>query len=193
MGTGLGLNLAAALAECDGTPLDVLTLESDPEVLRAALDLPLGPEPAVPHQRVCRASLAAALAEPGCAVPFGAGSLRLLLGDGQRTLADQPRDLRFDAVFLDPFSPARGRALWERAFLAEVAVRMTDRALLSTYCASLAVRIELVHAGLSVGRGPPVGTKTSGTLACRATSRRSLPPLEPRTERRLASRVARSG
>lgn len=192
VGTGLGLNLAAALAECGAVPLDVVTLELDAQVLRAALELPLGPESAAPHQRVCRTSLGLALATPGQVVPFGSGSLRLLLGDALQTLAGQPRGELFDAVFLDPFSPARGRALWERGFLADVAARMTAEALLSTYTASLTVRVELVHAGLDVGRGPRVGTKGSGTLARRMGGLRTMPPLEPRTQRRLAARVART-
>ena len=195
VGTGLGLNLAAALAECGDVPLEVVTLESDPRVVRAGLELPCGPADAAPFQLACRQSLAAALAAPGRAVPLGAGRVRLLLGDGCATLAELPARPQFDAVFLDPFSPARGRGLWEREFLSLVAARMQPAALLSTYTSSLTVRVELARAGLAVGRGPRVGTKGSGTLASlpRGSGGEALPALDPRTQRRLDARVARSG
>ena len=192
IGTGLGLNLAAALAECGDSPLEVVTLESDPRVLRAALEVPYGPDDAAPYQERVRVGLAAAIAAVvsggHTAVPLGAGSLRLLLGDARETVASLPREPAFDAVFLDPFSPARGRALWEQGFLREIAGRMTPEAVLSTYTASLTVRVELARAGLEVGRGPRVGTKGSGTLASHAGA---LPALDARTRRRLDTRLAR--
>jgi uncharacterized protein len=207
VGTGLGWNLAAALDAVGATPLHVVTLELDPGSIRAGLALAergdLGsPELVARHAPVARA-LGEALDRVGPSgqlgsclqpvpVPFGVGgSLRLLLGDGRRTLPAVAGP--FDAVFLDPFAPAQDPPLWHADFLAQIARRMAPGGLLSTYSASLTVRARLAGAGLRVGRGPRVGGKAQGTLATPdvATPYPELPALDPRTARKLARRLAR--
>jgi tRNA U34 5-methylaminomethyl-2-thiouridine-forming methyltransferase MnmC len=192
VGTGLGLNLAAALAalEPSEVPLRALTLEIDPEVIERGLalyeraELARGPwEPW--HARVRRA-LRAALVRPGESVELERGGvLELRLGDARSTLAAGP-PASFDAVFLDPFSPARAAALWEEGFLREVARRLAGPGWLSTYSASFRVRLALARAGLRVGRGPRVGAKGEGTLA---SPERVPPELPPRVARRLERRL----
>ena len=137
------------------------------------------------HARV-RSALRAALARPGRGVDLGRGGvLELRLGDARSTLLGGAR-AAFDAVFLDPFSPARACELWEESFLAEVARRMEREGWLSTYSAAVRVRLALARAGLRVGRGPRVGAKGEGTLA----SPGGTPPaLAPRLARRLARQV----
>ncbi|TDJ79701.1 MAG: hypothetical protein E2O39_00460 [Planctomycetota bacterium] len=202
VGTGLGLTIAAALDALEGTGvrLDVVTLERDTSVLTAAARI--GREAirggAAPTADLDRSwalvldTLARALAagpDPA-SEPLGAdrGRLRLLLGDGRETIQRLPARPTFDAVFLDPFSPAADPPLWEREFLAAVAVRMAPGSWLSTYCASLEVRARLVLAGLRVGPGGMVGAKREGTLASP-----DLDPgaFQPRVARKLARRVER--
>lgn len=200
VGTGLGLNLDAALATLtneDDRPvarLDAVTLERDPGVIRAALALA---QPAA-DARAARASdrVRRALARGLLEAPVDwdddlpRGELRLLLGDARETLLGIPEGPRFDAVFLDPFSPAREPELWEPAFLASIARRMAPGSLLSTYSAAFAVRLALARAGLVVGRGPAYGRKTEGTLA---SPDRALPPLEARVVGRLRRELASRG
>jgi tRNA U34 5-methylaminomethyl-2-thiouridine-forming methyltransferase MnmC len=201
IGTGLGLNLAAALEalESSGVALEAVTLELDSSVPRAAIELARGRAqgPWLDwHAPVLRA-LATALDAPGRVVPIArgtasVGNLRLVLGDARETLPALEPALEmeeFDAVFLDPFSPRVDPSLWEEPFLREVARRMAPLSRLSTYSSSFAVRLALARAGLCVGKGPRVGAKSSGTLACRGCE---PPPLEPRAARRLARR-AREG
>jgi len=192
IGTGLGLNLAAALEALSGTNagLHAVTLERDPDVLRAAIELAEWPGDVEAHYAPVRAALARCLASrasPACADLGTRGSLTLLAGDARVELRSWSAGARFDAVFLDPFAPSVEGALWTAEFLAEVAERMRPHAVLSTYSASLAVRVALASAGLAVGRGPRVGLKSAGTLASFATA---LPALEARTVRRLARRAA---
>ncbi len=200
VGTGLGLNLAAALAALapGRAPLHVLTLELDPDVVARGLALYARAELAHgPWERwhaPVRAALAEALTRPGEEVSLGAsGRLVLGVGDARATLAAASTGLAagaFDAVFLDPFSPRRAGELWEEPFLAELARRMAPGAWLSTYSASFRVRLGLARAGLRVGRGPRVGAKGEGTLA----SPDSEPPaLAPRIARRLARRAVAGG
>ncbi|MCZ6598972.1 MAG: MnmC family methyltransferase [Planctomycetota bacterium] len=174
VGTGLGLNLAAALAalEGTGTRLIVVSLERDRSVIEAAFGLDAGPGERwhAPVRVALRAALPGGLAEtPGgrAKVELGAagGELRLLLGDARATLPRLELAPRFDAVFLDPFSPRVEPELWEAGFLVEIARRMAPGSLLSTFSAATRVRVALAGAGLAVARGPRVGTKAEGTLA----------------------------
>lgn len=209
VGTGLGLNVAAALraARGGGGRLEVDTFEARPDVLRAAVETraaragltgltggaeAAGPEPW--HARVCAALAEALEAEdPAAGVGLGPGGsgglLRLHLGDARERIEDLPPGARCDAVFLDPFSPAVEPGLWEGAFLAALASRMAAGAILSTYTSSLEVRARLVRAGLACGPGPRVGTKSGGTVAVRGAA----PPraFDGRTARKLARRVER--
>ena len=195
LGTGLGLNLAAALAAVEGAGgrLAAVSLELDPEVLAAGLALYERPELAhgpwaEPHAEVRRA-LRSALAGAGRAT-LGQGTLELRLGDARTTLGDSPRACA--AVFLDPFSPGRAGELWEPGFLARVAAWLAPGGWLSTYSAAFRVRLALAAAGLQVGRGPRVGTKGEGTLARRDAP---VPPLPARVSARLGRRLqlARTG
>ena len=194
VGTGLGLNLAAALEACTAANLvlEVVALE----VARAPLDLAVqDPEPVAGEaHRAVAAALAEALAlrgegAPEATVPLGErGSLRLLLGDARATLEGLDPAWRCDAVFLDPFAPGEDPALWEPAFLRLVAERMDPGARLATYCAAVAPRVALHAAGLHVGRLGRVGDKSEGTVASRGAA--DLEPLPPRLARRLERRAA---
>lgn len=208
VGTGLGLNLAAALEALDGTDvaLAAVSLEHDTSVIAAVLELhDRLSEPskhALPaelerwHAPVRQALAATLLELPRLAsatglsearVPLAGGSLRLVVGDARSTLASLSDEVAFDAVFLDPFSPAVDPPLWEFTFLSEVARRMCTGSWLSTYTSSLAVRARLLAAGLSVGPGGRVGTKACGTLATRGNQ---VSEFDPRTARRLQTRAA---
>ena len=194
VGTGLGLNIAAALEALagSGVALRVATFEAERGVIEAGialygrLEVRVGPW--TPHVDVVRRALGAALALPGGdagerGVPLGeAGSLRLFLGDARREIDRLAPGFAADAVFLDPFSPGTDGALWEPGFLAAVAARMGPGSMLSTYSAAFAVRLGLARAGLRVGQGPRVGDKAEGTLA---SPDRWPPPLPPKVVRRL--------
>lgn len=197
VGTGLGLNVAAALEAVEGASagvhLDVVTIEVDRAVLEAALELParaaLAPELERWHAPVRRAlglALEAALVLPGSAVPLGArGRLRLWLDDASTAIDTIPASQRFDAVFLDPFSRRADERLWSPSFLRRLAGRVAPGGWLSTYTSSFRVRAALYAAGLRVGPGPLVGAKHDGTLA---SPDLDPGPLEPRLARRLERR-----
>ena len=186
VGTGLGLNLAAALEALAGTAasLDVVTLEADRAVIGAGLALEEPPE-VLRWLAPVRTALRACL-DGSATAPLVAGTLRLVLGDARATLPALDPDLRFDAVFLDPFSPRVEPDLWHPAFLAAIASRMAPGSLLSTYSAATAVRAGLVSAGLRVGPGLRVGTKSAGTLA---SPDHPLPAFDERARRRIERRA----
>jgi len=196
--TGLGWNLAAGLEALDGTgcSLHAVALESDVRILARAVGLArLGRGAgANPWWELVADALERALARPSATTSIafaGArGSLRLLLGDARATLAhlaDSEPGSRFDAVFLDPFSPAADPTLWEWPFLNRISECMAPRALLVTYCAASRVRLGLARAGLRVGRGPGLGAKAEGTVA---SHERDLPALPARAAANLARALA---
>ena len=206
VGTGTGLNLAAALEALApaGVPLVVHALECSRGVLERSLALTW--PAATPWHGQVQEALAAALdqgaeARAARGVPLGdGGRLHLCLGDGRAELPRLDPGVRFDAVHLDPFAPAEAPELWEAEFLAQVARRMDPGARLVTYSASLEVRARLALAGLVVGRLGKVGAKAEGTAAERPRDpgrpgepgpAGPLEPLVPRTARKLARRVER--
>jgi len=190
IGTGLGLNLAAALEALDGTgvALEATSLERDADLLAHVAAVPREPADLERRHAPVRSALAAALARRDTeSVPLANGRLRLVPGDARTSLAALPSAARFDAVFLDPFSPRVEPDLWSRGFLAAVACRMAPGSRLSTYSAATEVRLGLIAAGLRVGLGAAVGEKREGTVA---SPDLALPPFDPRTARRLEARSA---
>lgn len=206
VGTGLGLNLTAALHELRGTgaALDVLSLELERGVVRAALELDEGGPFHHPELATTRAAVrgllrralersggSSALADLGdraAPLTLGAHRIRIVFGDARETLAVEPEPQVFDAVFFDPFSPKVAPQCWTGEFLALVAARMGPRSVLSTYSSAVRVRTTLLELGLAVGVGPRVGTKASGTLAAKGLD---VPALDARTARKLHQRLAR--
>ena len=191
------MNLAAALEACEarGLELDATSLEIDATVLRAALELfrrePLS-SPA--HRRVLEtlevllAAGEAGQSQTSIAIAGGgAHRLEFVLGDARTTLGELDPKQRFDAVFLDPFSPRVDPPLWDEVFLSELARRMDCGARLSTYTVAFKVRMALARAGLAVGSGPRVGRKAAGTVAARDGA---VPPLDERTRHRLDRALA---
>jgi len=171
VGTGIGLNLAAAYRATDGR-LEAVSFEHDPRVIEAGLALEQPPE------------IERWLAPVREALRSGTSFVRLVVGDAREGVAEI--EGAFDAVFLDPFSPRVEPDLWDPKFLLEIAKRMAAGSLLSTYSASLAVRAALAAAGLRVGPGARVGTKASGTLASPDVD---LPAFDERTRRRVERRA----
>jgi len=201
IGTGLGLNLAAALesvrrVRSTRCRLEIVTLELDRSVIEAAFALEARERAVLTPELASNWSAALALLRDALLDPAGRAegdaslgfelALELRLGDARETLP-RLRAAAFDAVFLDAFSPRVEPELWAPNFLAQVAERMAPRSLLSTYSAALAVRVGLRAAGLQVGLGARVGTKAAGTLA---SPDLALEPLPPRLERRVARRAA---
>lgn len=206
VGSGMGTNLAAALAalESSACALEAVGLESDVEVLRTTTQMfeELDPGPGARFQRTIHAAFRQLLLEHDTLgeecessaespQPFHvlgpvelphAGNLSILLGDGRLALPAWEPSWRCDGVFLDPFSHSSDATLWEPAFLHHLAQRMAPGSWLSTYSAAYRVREGLAQAGLRVGQGARLGAKAEGTLA---SPDGSPPALPDRIRRRL--------
>ncbi|QDU67179.1 MnmC family methyltransferase [Engelhardtia mirabilis] len=169
VGSGLGLNLAAALeaVEGHGARLQAVGLELDRRALECAAAM--GPDPEPGFERAwsaVRLAFVAALEGRGGVLGFGArSSIELHLGDAAAALAGDRFPGPFDAIFLDGYAPALGGALWDPPFLAALAERLAPHGRLATYTASARVRAGMLAAGLALGLPERVGRKGAGTLA----------------------------
>lgn len=73
----------------------------------------------------------------------------------------------YDAVFLDPFSPAKCPELYSVDFFTKLMEYLTPTALILTYTAASPVRAGMVEAGMHIGEGPRVH-RSGGTIASRS-------------------------
>lgn len=91
-----------------------------------------------------------------CTVVEFAPEVTLNLHWGDAT-TDIPSPCKFDAVYLDAFSPDNNPECWTEAFFEYLRPRMAPHAKLSTYCAKGSVRRALMAAGFMVNKlpGPP--------------------------------------
>lgn len=97
-------------------------------------------------------------------VEFENFTLQILFGDARDSL-HKISGLKFDAVFQDPFSPAKNPELWTVEYFRLLSGLMNEDAILTTYSSAGHIRMAMIEAGFIVGKGPSVGQKREGTLA----------------------------
>lgn len=81
---------------------------------------------------------------------------------------------RLDAIYFDAFAPEKQPEMWDKSIFLKLFDRMTDGAVLTTYCAKGIIRRMLAETGFLVERlpGPPNGKRE----ILRATKLGSLKP-----------------
>lgn len=155
---GLGYNSAAAIdaaMETNGNAeIDIVGLENDERVFGMIKEL--SPE------LKCY-SLLKKLDASNLKLQAPNINLKIILGDARETI--KQLNGKFDAVFLDPFSPKKCPALWTDEFIAEISGLMEKGAVVATYSYARAVRDSLKKAGLDVRDGPIVGRRSPSTYA----------------------------
>lgn len=96
---------------------------------------------------------------------FEGGRVRLLLAYGDIAQVLRELRLRFDALYLDGFAPAKNPAMWEPRVVQAVARRAAPGATAATWSVARGVRDALVSAGFEVHTQPGVGGKREITTA----------------------------
>ncbi len=81
--------------------------------------------------------------------------IRALIGDAVNTISRI--STKFDAVFLDPFSPQRNSELLSPDFLSKISLRMKKKARLATIIKAGKLKDSLKDAGLKIVAGTPEG------------------------------------
>ncbi len=73
---------------------------------------------------------------------------------------------KYDAVFLDPFSPSKCPELYTLEFFIKLKNLLPDDGIILTYTSAAPVRSAMVQAGLHIGVGPQFG-RSGGTVAAK--------------------------
>lgn len=160
VGFGLGYNILAALYIVKGlesfSRIEVVSLEKN-LISSKVLDLLSIPARYRDYYEIVK-KVSATLAFENKNV-----KISLVLGDARDTL--KKVEGKFNAVFFDPFSLRKNPEMWSVELFCEVAKKMTDNAILSTYSSSTAVRCGLMEADFKIAPGPGDGMKKEGTIA----------------------------
>jgi tRNA U34 5-methylaminomethyl-2-thiouridine-forming methyltransferase MnmC len=175
--SGLGYNAAAALENCTGDGKKDLKVVMDLvevswETLALALLLPV---PVESHSIVKRA-MEDQLIKAGflsfhmekTEIPSYM-DITVHLGDARELIKGIEKDF-YDAVFLDPFSPAKSPELYSLEFCQGLRRVVKNDGLILTYTSAAPVRSALLEAGLEVGEGPAMGRR-GGTVASPSLNR----------------------
>lgn len=161
VGFGMGYNLLALLRErVIRTPhrfVDIITLERDAGIFPYLSAIRFGDERDDLYASIRALGTSGSASGPGYCIT-------LLIGDARET-AKTLAENSFDAVFHDPFSPAKNPELWTVEFFSLVRRSMRSDSILTTYSSASQVRGALLEAGFRIGPGPSVGGKREGTLA----------------------------
>ncbi len=153
---GLGYNSAAAIKLSKS--LKIVGLEKDEEILKAIQKITV-PKFIEKEYKIIR--------DAANKLYYKEGDLeiKIVLGDARETI--KTLNEKYDAVFLDPFSPKKNPELWTTEFLSNVWKRMKNGAILTTYSCAKIVRKNLSSVGFLVLDGPIVGRRSPSTIAIR--------------------------
>tara|TARA_Y100001970_G_scaffold286901_1_gene410229 strand:+ start:17427 stop:18335 length:909 start_codon:yes stop_codon:yes gene_type:complete len=101
-------------------------------------------------------------------------STEILWGDARKMINIIPKDIRFDIMFLDAFSPQSCPELWTVEFLSKLVNKMGIDGKIITYSSSAAVRKVFFNLNLEVNSIKPICNRSSnwsnGTVAIRRSS-----------------------
>jgi len=155
IGFGLGYNLGVALDEImsAGGKLLAVSLEMDEDILSKLS----GMDPKITSYHAIKK-----LAQKRYYSDEHA-NLRLIMGNAVQTIKEI--NMKFDAVFHDPFAPTRNPELWTKEFFRDAKRLMKPRAVLATYSCARHVRDNLRWAGFLVKDGPVFGRRGPSTIA----------------------------
>ena len=161
IGFGLGYNVLALLCEAAGFDkrIEVVSLERDRSFESFVQQINFDDDRAAVYDSVKLAYINGS---------FESENIRLTVCFGDAREAVEKMTAKcVDAVFHDPFSPAKNPELWTVEFFHEIARCMKDDALLTTYSSAAQIRSAMIEAGLFVGKGPSMGMKREGTIAAK--------------------------
>ncbi len=150
---GLGYNSAAAIEANQN--IEIIGLENDKKMFREIEKL----NPSLKYYHIIR-ELASS---KNLKYNENKIKINLIVGDARKTIKKITE--KFDAVFLDPFSPKRCPELWTYEFFSDITKLMKPGSILATYSCARVVRENLKKAGFIVKDGPVVGRRAPSTIA----------------------------
>ncbi|WP_457621978.1 tRNA (5-methylaminomethyl-2-thiouridine)(34)-methyltransferase MnmD [Persephonella sp.] len=185
VGFGLGYNVATAVKHIRDLSKDVsihiISIEKDKDVFEKIRQLNIPDSLKSTYEIILSGNIEGDI----YSVKEEYLDLKVIFGEGRQILKKlSEEDIKFDAVFYDPFSPKVNTEMWTVNVFRIVKRLMKDDGILATYSASLAVRKGLIEAGFRIGLVEPVGRKSYSTVA---TVSGDIPPLTEKEKKRLES------
>jgi len=93
----------------------------------------------------------------------------LIIGDARKEILNLPKEVNFDLIFLDGFSPQKCPEIWSCEFLSQLKNKIKYEGYLITYTSAAAVRKSLKNIGFNLFNIMPTLSKkkrwSNGTLA----------------------------
>jgi len=94
---------------------------------------------------------------------------KLLIGDARKEILNLPKEVNFDLIFLDGFSPQKCPEIWSYEFLTQLKKKIKYEGYLITYTSAAAVRKSLQNLSFNLFNIKPTLSKrnhwSNGTLA----------------------------
>ena len=75
---------------------------------------------------------------------------KLIIGDARKEILNLPKELNFDLIFLDGFSPQKCPEIWSYEFLSQLKNKIKHEGYLITYTSAAAVRKSLKNLGFNL-------------------------------------------
>jgi len=154
IGFGLGYNCLAAINSVK--KIKIIALEKDKEVLEGMQSLEVPENLKEDFEIVKKAAKNLYYKDDNI-------EIKIIFGNAVETI--KKLDEKFDAVFLDAFSPPKNPELWTEEFFKDIKKLMKKNAILATYSYARSVRENLAKSGFSVKDGPILGRRSPSTLA----------------------------
>ena len=93
---------------------------------------------------------------------------KILWGDARQTLSVIPKNITFNLILLDAFSPVKCPMLWTEEFLYKLASKLAPEGRLITYCTAAAIRKSMRKSGLTLFSRMPIDNRqrrwSNGTI-----------------------------
>jgi len=161
---GLGYNSLAAISLAN---LEIVALENDKEILKKINNIEIPINYKIINKKIKNDLIynfeKIKKAAKNLNYEDKKSKIKIILGDARDTI--KRLNEKFDAVFLDPFSPKKCPELWTEEFFSDIKDIMSQAGILATYSCTKSVRKNLSNAGFIIKDGPCIGRKSPSTLA----------------------------
>jgi tRNA U34 5-methylaminomethyl-2-thiouridine-forming methyltransferase MnmC len=188
--SGLGYNSSAIINEFlknqgENSSLSIDMVEISIETLAMGL---LIPSPIESHNIIKKTIESKLIEENFAKLAIEEGKIpenvdiNIFCEDARKTIQKLP-DNSYDAIFLDPYSPAMAPELCTVEFFEELRRVIKNDGIIATYTLAAGVRFAFIEAGFYIGEGPIFGRKAGGTIASPTITNidKNIPVMDERT------------
>ncbi|MBT3464724.1 tRNA (5-methylaminomethyl-2-thiouridine)(34)-methyltransferase MnmD [Candidatus Woesearchaeota archaeon] len=164
IGFGLGYNVSAAIDSIfesnKGCHIEIESFEKDAELFKLIID---NEAPFKSYNLIKDLSKNYSPEKKKISLNYCNLSINVNIGDAIENI--KKINGKFDACFLDAFSPKKNPELWSKEFFDDIYHHMRTNSILATFSCARMVRDNLKAAGFNVEDGPIVGRRSPSTIA----------------------------